>query len=302
MRPAACLHVQFDTPTMAAAYVASVALRVPQAMRVETQDEAFARSRSKSWLRSVLWSVVYCPIGRAFFIGELNRRHLLRHGFRAKRLMAARYCVVDGVRNWPSEKKMAERARLRNALGVPEGAILIGFCGKFIPKKDPELLLDAFPEIERCMEIPAHLLYLGSGELEGKLHERSRERQDRIHFGGFINQSALPSYYLAMDVFVLPSRQQGETWGLVVNEALQAGCGVVVSAAVGSSADFGAWERCRVIPPGDSGACARAVCELSAFPRDFEWCAARMAEYSMKAAAGSIGEWVRRATEAPQII
>jgi len=28
---------------------------------------------------------------------------------------------------------------------------------------------------------------------------------------------------------VLPSRRAGETWGLVVNEALQAGCAVIVS-------------------------------------------------------------------------
>jgi hypothetical protein len=36
--------------------------------------------------------------------------------------------------------------------------------------------------------------------------------------------------------FCLP--KNGRDWGLVANEALQAGCGVVVSSAVGCSIDF----------------------------------------------------------------
>ena len=44
----------------------------------------------------------------------------------------------------------------------------------------------------------------------------------------------------------------GETWGLVVNEALQAGCSVIVSDAVGCHADFKDWERVRVFSDGNT--------------------------------------------------
>lgn len=48
---------------------------------------------------------------------------------------------------------------------------------------------------------------------------------------GFVNQSELGRYFLAADVFVLPS--VFETWGLVVNEAMQFGLPVVVSRRMG---------------------------------------------------------------------
>jgi glycosyltransferase involved in cell wall biosynthesis len=55
-------------------------------------------------------------------------------------------------------------------------------------------------------------------------------------FAGFRNQAELPKLYHAMDVLALPSAQ--ETWGLVVNEALAAGCSAVVSEAAGSASAF----------------------------------------------------------------
>ena len=38
-------------------------------------------------------------------------------------------------------------------------------------------------------------------------------------FAGFLNQSEIPRAYVAADCIVLPS-DYGETWGLVVNEAM----------------------------------------------------------------------------------
>ena len=51
-------------------------------------------------------------------------------------------------------------------------------------------------------------------------------------FAGFRNQSELPRYLAAADVLVLPS-DAGETWGLVVNEAMACGLPAIVSRAAG---------------------------------------------------------------------
>jgi glycosyltransferase involved in cell wall biosynthesis len=59
---------------------------------------------------------------------------------------------------------------------------------------------------------------------------------DSIRFIGFRNQSELPSLYELCDVFVLPSEH--EPWGLVVNEAMNAGRPVVVSDRVGAGPDL----------------------------------------------------------------
>ena len=54
---------------------------------------------------------------------------------------------------------------------------------------------------------------------------------------GFQNQADLPRLYAAADVLVLPSGW-GETWGLVVNEAMAVGTPCVVSDAVGCAPDL----------------------------------------------------------------
>ena len=59
----------------------------------------------------------------------------------------------------------------------------------------------------------------------------------RAIMAGFQNQTQLSRFYHAADVFVLPSRV-GETWGLVVNEALHHGLPCVVSDRVGCAPDL----------------------------------------------------------------
>ena len=62
-------------------------------------------------------------------------------------------------------------------------------------------------------------------------------------FLGFVNQSGLSAVYHACDLLCLPSRE-GETWGLVVNEALLHGLPVVASEAVGCAPDLVVSDEC----------------------------------------------------------
>jgi glycosyltransferase involved in cell wall biosynthesis len=78
-----------------------------------------------------------------------------------------------------------------------------------------------------------HLLFVGDGHLEKSLKDLLKQKdksvQKRVYFMGFQNQSVMPSIYQSADIFVLPSKGPGETWGLTVNEAMAAGCAVLVS-------------------------------------------------------------------------
>src|SRR6266540_3489204 len=72
--------------------------------------------------------------------------------------------------------------------------------------------------------------------------ERAEElvRRDGIpgvRMVGFLNQTELPAAYTAADVFVLPSGMH-ETWGLVVNEAMNFSLPVIVSDKVGCGQDL----------------------------------------------------------------
>jgi glycosyltransferase involved in cell wall biosynthesis len=89
----------------------------------------------------------------------------------------------------------------------------------------------------RPPEDQPYLVIVGDGEQRAELEARTRELGlDDVRFAGFRNQSELPRFFQLADVFVLPSRH--EPWGLIVNEAMAAGCPVIVSTDVGSHADL----------------------------------------------------------------
>ncbi len=85
--------------------------------------------------------------------------------------------------------------------------------------------------------VRAALIVLGDGTLRKRVDARRRESLGtRFPPQGFVNQSQLGQYFLAADVFVLASHH--ETWGLVVNEAMQFGQRVVVGDRAGCQEDL----------------------------------------------------------------
>lgn len=267
---------------------------IPVWIRQETQDDAFERSRWKARSRSLFYSVAYRGISHFFTIGELNTRHYRRHLVGPRRLSAARYATVDRFAALSRAQKEELRGEVRAAVDADEHTLVVGFVGKLIPKKDPELLLEMARHLEPNLRERLLLYFVGSGELDTALRDQAatlaRQTGLRTYFAGFVNQTQLAGHYLAMDQLVLPSRRMGETWGLVANEALQAGCGVIVSEAVGCHADFQELERFTTIPVGDARALASSVAALSRHPRDFDWAREPMERYSIDSVARAIAE------------
>ena len=291
-RPAAVLISQFLYEADLVTYFSCLLLRIPIWIRHETQDEAFQRRPWKRLLRSLAYRVIYRGVSHAFFIGQLNREHLLRHGMKESRLSFAPYCVDSPFPEMSTESKDVRRRELRAKLGIGENETVVLFSGKLIQKKAPDLILDAFRLLSEAGKAATKIVFLGSGVMMDELKQKAEQFSGSVIFAGFVNQRELPGYYLAADILVLPSRRMGETWGLVVNEALHAGCGVVVSEAVGSHREFGTWERVRTIKEADAAACAKAIGELAEFPRSFDWCAQAMEKYTVRAAAAAIASYL----------
>ncbi|WP_084672192.1 glycosyltransferase family 4 protein [Halopseudomonas pelagia] len=67
---------------------------------------------------------------------------------------------------------------------------------------------------------------------------------DRVKFEGACESNMVAQYFIAHDVFVLPSRlieqqsQQLESWGFTLNEALSYGCKIIASDMVGGGYDL----------------------------------------------------------------
>lgn len=288
VRPRAVLFVQLAYEFEWIAFLTCLALRIPMWLRTETQDEAFARGPLKSALRGMIYRCAYAGFDRFFCIGELNRRHFRAHGVPAAKLRYARYGVPDKLAEISEEEKMRRRAELRARLGVSCLDGLVAFFGKLIPKKNPGILLDAWRQLPEAQRTRTQVLFVGDGELRETLRQQAEFAGVPVKFAGFVNQSEITDYYLAADVMVLPSRRMGETWGLVVNEALLAGCGVIVSEAVGCAVEFSHLPRVEVTPVDAASSVARGMARLLALPRDFGWARPALETYSIAAAAAHL--------------
>jgi len=152
-------------------------------------------------------------------------------GVPADKLFFAPY-AVDNTRH-------AEAIRVRSSQRGAELHVRILFVGKLIEKKRPMDLLQAFHKLQRkSPDSTTELWFVGSGiqqsDLEAYVFENDLQG---VTFWGFQNQTRLPHFYSNADIFVLPSGY-GETWGLVVNEAMCHGKPIIVSDLVGCGADL----------------------------------------------------------------
>jgi phosphatidylinositol alpha-mannosyltransferase len=113
---------------------------------------------------------------------------------------------------------------------MPNPKIL--FVGRLEPRKGLDHLLRAYPFVKR--EIPDAMLFVvGSGPLEQ--HYRGMipdELRDSVHFEGFVSVEDLPRYYASADVYTSPA-VGGETFGIVLVEAMASGTPVVASGIPG---------------------------------------------------------------------
>lgn len=185
----------------------------------------------KNLIKSILLKWVYRHIDHAFYAGTNNKNYFKKYGLKENQLSFAPH-AIDNFRFGADNSDDA--ILLRKKLAIPDHHILILFSGKLEEKKSPELLLDAFLSLK---DATLHLLFLGNGVFEEKLKSKAASVQN-IHFMEFQNQSVMPSIYQACDLFCLPSKGPGETWGLAVNEAMACGKAVLVSDKVGCSIDL----------------------------------------------------------------
>jgi glycosyltransferase involved in cell wall biosynthesis len=207
----------------------------PIFLRVESpRNQEVMKSGLRFTLKKLFFRYFFFPlVSRFLYIGEENRLFYKYYGVTDAKLFFTPYAVDN-------EKLLGltagtDKASLKKAIGVREDATLILMTGKLVEKKRPFDLLEAFQKIQNPQTT---LMFVGDGWLRPRLEERVHaEGMSNVLFVGFKNQEELPRYYAAADIFVLPS-EQGETWGLVVNEALCFGLPVIVSDLVGSAKDL----------------------------------------------------------------
>ena len=216
----------------------AVAAARARGMRVLIRDEQtllHSRPFGRRLLKEAALRALYSQ-SSALYIGEENQRYFAHYGMPADRMWPARYCVDNAWLQAQHATLRPHRDDIRRSFGINDEAPAVLFAGKLIEKKQPLMLIEAFARVRR--ERDAWLLIAGDGPLRtGAEALVAREQIPNVRFAGFLNQSELPRAYAAADLFVLPSRLH-ETWGLVVNEAMNAALPVIVSDKVGCATDL----------------------------------------------------------------
>jgi glycosyltransferase involved in cell wall biosynthesis len=201
-------------------------------MRCEATDHVDSSRGLKRILRESTVRFLLSQVDCCLAIGTRNRDFYLSRKFPAQKIGKMPYCVDND--HFRREAQRADVAQMRAQLGLAPGRPIILYASKFIARKYADLLLEAY---QRLREPRPYLVYVGDGELRRGLEATiSNQGLKDVRLAGFRNQRELPAFYAMADIFVLPS--VNETWGLVINEAMNAGCAIITTDQVGSAVDL----------------------------------------------------------------
>ena len=167
---------------------------------------------------------------------------------------------VDLTRFHPG--KRAQAPAIRERLGIPPNAKVIGFVGRVTRDKGIVELVAAFDLLEGLDCPDAHLILVGPLEperdpLPDEVIERIHAHR-RIHMVGYA--PAPEDYVAAFDVFCLPSYREG--FGNVVIEAAAMGIPAVGTRIVGLANAVDDGVTGILVPPKDVPELAKALARL----------------------------------------
>lgn len=178
---------------------------------------------------------------------------------------------VDVSRFHPASR--AERQAARDELGrLSSDLYWILFVGFFSREKGPDLLFEAWLQLQSLGAPPSGLLFVGATDSEYQEVDRDLANEiadrasrlgvsDRVRFTGPIGD--VEHAYHAADVFVMPSVR--EAFGMVLVEAMASGLPAVAAEIKGVTDEIIAHGLTGVlVPPGDAGALAAAMRSLLA--------------------------------------
>ena len=135
--------------------------------------------------------------------------------------------IHSGVDFAPFLAARGKREETRRSLDISEGTVVIGTVGRLVPIKGQCHLLEAFARLRDAVDLPLLLMLVGDGELHDDLTAQARTLgiEDCTRFLGL--RKDVPELLTAMDVFALPSLNEG--MGRVLVEAMALELPIVAS-------------------------------------------------------------------------
>ena len=146
------------------------------------------------------------------------------------------------------------------ALRDPERPLVL-FVGRLEPRKGLEVLVRAFLRV-RAERPTVRLCVVGDGALRERCQQLipSSIRHDAL-FVGQVDEAEKPRWFASADLFVAPNTG-GESFGIVLLEAMAAGVPIVASDIAGFRTVMRDGQQGRFVPPGDASTLADTMLTL----------------------------------------
>jgi phosphatidylinositol alpha-mannosyltransferase len=145
---------------------------------------------------------------------------------------------------------------------LDDGRPNILFVGRPEKRKGVGYLLRAYPQIKNAFP-DARFIIVGAGDWEESPYRAYIERHAMrdIHIAGYVSEEDKARYLRSAHVFCAPA-VQGESFGIVLLEAMAAGLPVVASEIVGYRDVVTDGQEGILVPPRNASAVAEAVCRI----------------------------------------
>jgi phosphatidylinositol alpha-mannosyltransferase len=195
----------------------------------------------------------YRRLDRALAVSEAARSCVLRH-FPGP---------VDILPNGVNRDRF--RPGLKRLERFEDGTPNILFVGRHDPRKGlPELMAACRALAQNA--VPFRLVIVGDGPLRRSIEAMSHgPLEGRVHFEGRVSNERLPQYYASADVFCSPARG-GESFGIVLLEAMASGVPIVATDLPGYRTVLTPGAEGLLVPPRDPAALQEALRKLLARP------------------------------------
>ncbi|HLU33379.1 MAG TPA: glycosyltransferase family 4 protein [Natronosporangium sp.] len=214
---------------------------------VATFHTAMTRSRAMAAAQGAL-QLVLERITARIAVSNLARRVQVEHlGGGAVEIpngvAVRRYAQADPLPGWPGDCR-------------PGAGGTVGFLGRFTePRKGFPVLREAFLALARRRP-GLRLLVAGPGEVDEAVRSVPADLRDRMVFLGAVSEADKPRMLRSVHLYVAPNTH-GESFGMILTEAMAAGTPVVAS-------DLDAFRRVldgagALVPPGDPQALAAEI-------------------------------------------
>lgn len=209
----------------------------------------------KKWFKKIYFGKLLFPLyNKVGYVGEKNKAYFQSYGVKDRKLLKLPHAIDNNRFRSYYLENINSLTEVKSKLNL-NADFTIMFFGRLNKTKRVLDLLETLKFIKGNVE----LVLVGDGVEKEAIEKYAFDNEIKNYrITGFKNQLDIMDYYLTADVVVMSSNFR-ETWGLVINEALNFNLPVIVSNEVGCSKDLATKKNGFIYPVGDTKILAQRI-------------------------------------------